>query len=235
MGQIRRVTLSKQVLEGIVDILRTGDYKVGDKIPTEKELSESLGVGRNSIREGMKALALGDVIESTPGKGTFLKKRVVDIMIRPDGILDVINNNSVSLRELMQVRMIFEVETAGLAAEMASENTRELQAFKKAWQDLNKALKERKDCTEQGHEYHRAIVNLGGNNLLKKLLNPIWEEMRIARKFDPVVEEERFEVERYYHDKIYHAIVDGKPEEARRLMREHLIDETGKKGFTKKK
>ncbi len=220
MAQIKRVPLNKQVMAGILEILRTGDYKEGDQIPTEKEFATSLGVGRNSIREAMKALTLADIIEAIPGKGTFLRIKAVEIMMRPDGILDVIH--SVSLKELMQVRKIFEVETAGLAAEMAATNQKGLEAFKAAWKKLNQTLKENNDCTEEGYEYHRAIVELSGNALLKKLLNPVWEELRLARKFAPIVGKEQFEVEREFHDKIFHAIVDQNPEEAKRIMREHL-------------
>lgn len=220
MMPIKRVSLNKQIMGGILDILRNGDYGVGDKLPTEKELATLLGVGRNSIREALKALALADIIESTPGKGTFLKIKAVDIMMRPDGLINVIN--SVTYKELMQVRIIFEVETAGLAAQMAGKNKKELEAFKEAWARLNQTLKERSDSSKTGFDFHIAIVNLSGNKLLKKLLNPIWEELKLARKFAPITKEESYEVERDFHDRIFHAIVNQNPEEAKRIMREHL-------------
>lgn len=220
MAHIKRVPMNKQVLEGILEILRYGDYSEGDKLPTEKELAQCLGVGRNSIRESLKSLALADIIESIPGKGTFLRIKAVDVMMRADGILNVIQ--SVSLMELMQVRQIFEVEATYLAAEAAGKNKRALEDFKGAWKRLEHSLRERHDCADEGFEFHNAIVTLSGNTLLKKIMHSIWEELRIARRYTPISEEERFENEIEYHQKVYNAIVDQKPEEAKRIMREHL-------------
>ncbi len=73
---IPAVTASKIYLE-IVDQLRemisAGNLKSGDKIPSERELSERLRVGRSSVREALRALELLGLIETRRGEGTFIK------------------------------------------------------------------------------------------------------------------------------------------------------------------
>lgn len=81
MKRIKRVSLSEQVIDEILNLLRSGDYKKGDKLPSETEISRLLGVGRNSVREATKSLELAGIIESTAGKGTFLTVKVAEVIM----------------------------------------------------------------------------------------------------------------------------------------------------------
>ena len=58
MKKLERENMTKKIYDAVIEILKQGNYKVGDKIPTELALCEQLGVSRNSIREVSKALTL---------------------------------------------------------------------------------------------------------------------------------------------------------------------------------
>lgn len=81
-------TQDRKVYEGILlqlhEIIQEQNLRPGDKLPSERELSEQLGAGRSSVREALRALELLGLIETRRGEGTFLKhyrhNRLIDIL-----------------------------------------------------------------------------------------------------------------------------------------------------------
>ncbi len=73
--KIRQQTVVGQVMEKIRDLIASGQYKSGDKIPTEQELAERFGIGRSSIREAIKVFNYIGVLESRTARGTFVCDR----------------------------------------------------------------------------------------------------------------------------------------------------------------
>ena len=69
---IARATLSETLSEKLVGHVVKGDWKEGDRIPSEREISGQLGIGRASLREDLKALELLGMVESRVGDGTFV-------------------------------------------------------------------------------------------------------------------------------------------------------------------
>lgn len=72
MVRFERVNATDLVVKTIRSRIRSGDLKVGDRLPKEIDMAEQLGVGRSSLREGMKILDAFGVIESRQGEGTFV-------------------------------------------------------------------------------------------------------------------------------------------------------------------
>ena len=72
MFQIRRERLAGQIAEKIIQMIRNGDLKPGDKLPSEPELMKKFSVGRSSIREAIGALSLIGLITVRPGQGTHV-------------------------------------------------------------------------------------------------------------------------------------------------------------------
>ena len=72
---IKQKTVVAQVMEQIRDLIASGQYNVGDKIPTEGELAEMFGLGRSSIREALKVFNYLGILESKAALGTFVSDR----------------------------------------------------------------------------------------------------------------------------------------------------------------
>ena len=70
--KIKNKSVVQTVVDSITKAIIAGDLKPGDKIPTEMELAESFGVGRNSIREAIKILVYYGVLEIRRAEGTFV-------------------------------------------------------------------------------------------------------------------------------------------------------------------
>ena len=72
-------SLSEQAADEILDIIVVKkQFKIGDKLPNETELSALLNVSRTTLREAIKMLVLQDIVEIKRGKGTFVKSDEVD-------------------------------------------------------------------------------------------------------------------------------------------------------------
>lgn len=224
MVKIERVNLSKQILSGLIEILKSGDYHVGDRIPTEKELSESMGVGRNSIREATKSLVLLGIIKAIPGKGTFLIKDPK--VLNEDGTDALFNLKGVTLKELVSARKIIEVGAAELAAENVKKHPELARLIDEAENRISKDhfiswSGHIMDDPNSGFDLHKAIVEVSGNSIIKKMMESIYDELQAARALYPVTREE-FSSEIDYHERIANAILSGDAIAAGRAMREHL-------------
>ncbi len=71
--KIIRKTVVDQVMERIRDLIFSGEYKVGDKLPNESVLAERFGIGRSSVREAVKILHYIGVLDSSTGRRTFVR------------------------------------------------------------------------------------------------------------------------------------------------------------------
>ena len=113
-------TLAEQVADGIMNLIQETPYKAGDKLPTEKELCESTGAGRNTVREALKILASRNVLEIRQGAGTFVfeKQGIPD---DPLGF-SMVNDHVKLTKDLLQVRIMLEPQIAALAAQCAKEH-----------------------------------------------------------------------------------------------------------------
>lgn len=109
LASTRRTGLVDQVIDQLRDTVTAGEWPVGTRIPIEPELADQLGVGRNTVREAVRALAHSGILEVRQGDGTYVRatSEVSGAIRRLRGV---------ELREVLQVRRTLEVEGAKLAA-----------------------------------------------------------------------------------------------------------------------
>ena len=169
----RRVTVVESIIEQLVALIRNGTLKAGDKLPSERELIEMLGVSRSSVREALQALAAMDLVEGRVGEGTFVKGLRKQVDLGPD-----ISTLSAALQKEMRVhlnqaRLILErgiVESAckGIDAAGAASLQRVLDAYLNADENLSS------DARWIAHDQiHIAIAEVTGNPLLVRLLQTL--------------------------------------------------------------
>ncbi len=75
MASMNKMSNSEYVVESIRASIQRGDLKIGSKLPNEEELAKQLGVGRSSLREGMRVLAAHGIVEIRQGDGTFISDK----------------------------------------------------------------------------------------------------------------------------------------------------------------
>lgn len=144
LSPVKRPRLSSEILARLQQGIRDGVLNVGDKLPSERELAESMGVSRNSVREAIRALEALGVIEVRHGDGTFIREPDVASLLGP--YFDVLHEKGTFLKEVLEFRRLLEPSLAHLAAERATDD--DLQDFRYLWGEGRPA---------RSAEAHRAV------------------------------------------------------------------------------
>ncbi|WP_046318420.1 FadR/GntR family transcriptional regulator [Mycobacterium sp. UM_Kg1] len=158
----RRTGLVDQVIGQIRASVASGEWPVDSRIPPEPELAEALGVGRNTVREAVRALAHSGILEVRQGDGTYVRatSEVSGALRRLCGS---------ELRDVLQVRRCLEVEGARLAA---AARTEEDVAELRTLLDRRDRLQEQgrdDDFVRADTDFHLAVVRCSHNPVLTEL------------------------------------------------------------------
>jgi GntR family transcriptional repressor for pyruvate dehydrogenase complex len=214
-----RTTLTADICRKMVTQLIRGTWGEGERIPAERELCQKLGVGRASLREALKALEIMGMIETRLGDGTYVCKRS-EFFSRPL-LWAIASSSEADARELIEARMLIEVELAGLAAEHAkAEDLNELTA------QLNRMVKAKADLEEfvqADVSFHLAIGRAASNSILMNALHLIrnllqqWVLTAVAVEGVPAKACTQ-------HKRVLVAIQAKDAAGARKEMRKHLVD-----------
>ncbi|MBB6121266.1 FCD domain-containing protein [Nocardiopsis algeriensis] len=167
LASTRRTGLVDQVISQLRAQIDSGEWGIGDRIPTESELSDQLEVGRNTVREAVRALAHAGLLEIRQGAGTFVRATS-----ELGGALRRRLERS-RMRENLEVRRALEVEAARLAAMRRTEEDmagidRAMGLREKAWRENDMAAFVEADFT-----LHRTVVHATHNPLLTDLYDDI--------------------------------------------------------------
>ncbi|MFI0453993.1 FadR/GntR family transcriptional regulator [Actinomadura sp. 6N118] len=170
----RRSSLVEQVIDQLRDEIATGVWVIGAKIPPEPVLSESLGVGRNTVREAVRALTHAGLLECRQGDGTYVRAT--------SELSGAVRRRleTAELIEILEVRRGLEVEAARLAA--ARRTGADIAA-------INDALARRAAQWEAGDHaafveadlaFHMAVVEATHNKVLTDLYRDFSAVLRVS-------------------------------------------------------
>lgn len=206
--------LYEQVVEQIKSMIAQGVYRKGDLLPSEKELIESTGVSRITVREALRQLSEAGVIETRRGKGSYVLIDGAELgNKKEDAGFSAYRKR---FREASHVRLMVEPEAARLAAFTASEAD---------IAEIGRCLKYKGGGEETG-EFHRAIIKSLKNPFLSELLDRLVDaeaNAPIAALVPPNRQKSvQLQLERQ-HEKIYKAIKSRNGECAYCYMREHTL------------
>ena len=214
-------TLAEQVADGIMNLIQETPYKAGDKLPTEKELCESTGAGRNTVREALKILASRNVLEIRQGAGTFVSEKQ-GIPDDPLGF-SMVNDHVKLTKDLLKVRIMLEPQIAALAAQCAKEH--EIKELEEILEEMEAAMKKREDYSELDTKFHTKIAQCTHNIVMENLLPVIGKGVAVFAKEVAQTEYDRTWIS---HRKIFCYIRDHKPFEAEMEMQYHLLYNTSR-------
>jgi len=216
---------SLQVAEQILEVIRSGVYRPGDRLPPERVIAEQMGVSRPSLREALSALQLAGIVESRAGDGTYVA-RVPGSSEETTSALSLLEK-SASPVELLEARRI--LETAIIRAAVEKLTPESLVQIQKALGKMRRAA-DRKDYdafSRANIAFHLAIVRACHNPLLERAITPLLTGMRqqLALEFRRrayAPNSPFFERAYQLHANIFAAITSGDPEAAARAMLQHF-------------
>ena len=165
--------ITEQLKRQILD----GKLKVGDKLPSTKEMSERFGVGRSTTREALSALKAMGLIEIRQGGGcTVIRSEPEPEIKLPE--LESLRLNRETLLELIEVRQSLEVSIASLAAEKRTEE--DAATLQRIVKEMELAVGNDLEGERTDIEFHLALVKATRNSMLSKVLDSIMTPMELA-------------------------------------------------------
>ena len=171
-----RENLSQQTAQRLYAmIVAEGRLRPGDKLPNEVELSAQLGVSRATLREAIRTLTAQGVLEVRRGRGTFVSPQVDEIEDFGFGALERVRGQ---LRDLFELRAIFEPRAAALACARATDQ--ELEDILARGRAVADCIRAGRDRTQADWEFHAAIVRATHNEFLTRLLPLIGQAVGTA-------------------------------------------------------
>ncbi len=211
----------EKIIDQIEEMISKGQLERGDKLPSERELTESLQVSRASLREAFSALKMIGLIERRHGQGTFLKENIADDFLKPLSILFLLQDDIE--KELTELRKIIEITGVEYAAQRATEE--HLDKLKNCVEKMENNRGDIEINHQADRQFHYILAQATDNKLVCNFLNSISRVMEfyfssITKKI--VAEEKENSKFINQHKKIYQAISDHDSQLAQKLMKEHL-------------
>lgn len=212
---VERRTLANAVIDRLVDYVRTSPLGPGDLLPAQLELARQLGVSRPVLREALQGLASLGMIEIRQGSGVYVRDPTV---LGSKSLID--DETHFGVLQVLEARMIVEVEMAGLAAQRATPD--DFTRMDDVLDRLKNAVAKNRKTSQITSDFHRALARSCKNSIL----------FRVALMLASENEEQGIRVEAGLpqisageyasHLRLRDSVASGDPELAREEMRRHL-------------
>ncbi|WP_201846471.1 FadR/GntR family transcriptional regulator [Streptomyces endocoffeicus] len=201
----------------LLGYLLSGELKPGQRIPSERQLAETLSTGRSTVREAIKSLSLLGLLEQRVGDGTYLSRSTSDLL--PQVIEWGLLLGEKSLEDLLEARHHLEVQLAGWAAERRTEQQLE------RLQDLARQMRDAGDDFDAyaaaDIAFHLQVAEASGNTVLTSVLTNIQSLLRAwASRVIRTAGETKTSLA--MHEPILKAVERRDAEAARQAMRAHM-------------
>jgi GntR family transcriptional repressor for pyruvate dehydrogenase complex len=215
---LARATLTQSIVDAIAELIMKGIWRPGDMIPSEKELAASFHVGRSTIREAIKSLAVLGVLEARPGGGSYIREPSSELLSGAFkwGLLLSERN----LNDLVEVRVLIEVEGAGRAARAATPTA--VQALFDTLEQMRPAPEDERRFMALDNQFHTQIAEMAGNRIFASIASTIQVIVRLWYPATYYVPETK-SVTYAEHLAIAEAIRRGDEAQARAAMQTHLL------------
>ena len=154
----------EDVIEQIKEMIIEGNFKLGDMLPTERELAQAFGISRGTLREAFRILERENLIEVKPGGGRYLS-RSIESMEDQTRIFD--NIERATIIELLEAREIFETGIVELACQRATDE--DIEEIVTAFERWGKLTNE-EDHTRPDQAFHLSIAKATHNVVLVNMI-----------------------------------------------------------------
>ncbi|MGD9714859.1 MAG: FadR/GntR family transcriptional regulator [Thermomicrobiales bacterium] len=213
---IRREPVATQVARRLVEVILSGQIEPGTRMPSERQLAESFGVGRSAMREALKALSLIGLVEVRQGDGTYLRR--ADSALLPEVIEWGLLLGEPRTMDLVEARQEIEIVLAGLAAQRRSDD--QIARLKIAL-DRMKHAQTPDDFVEHDIMFHMTLAEAAGNSALRDIHSSIQALLRawILRALGGV---SAIQLSHAEHIPIVEAVEAGDSGNARAAMQTHM-------------
>jgi GntR family transcriptional regulator, transcriptional repressor for pyruvate dehydrogenase complex len=212
------MAVTDEAITKIKEMIVSGEMQPGSRLPPEKELSERLGLSRNSLREAVKALELIKILDVRQGDGTYVTS------LQPHLLLDAMSfvvdlHQDRSVIEIFEVRRVLEPHAAGIAAlHITDEQVAELRQKLESVDESTPV----EELVAHDIEFHRFITQAAGNAYMTSLLDGLSSSTVRARVWRGLTQERSVTRTLDEHRAIVDALASHDPEVARSWVTVHI-------------
>ena len=202
----------------IRDLINLKNLEPGDKLPSERMLSDKFEVSRSNVRDAIQRLEFYGLLKSIPQSGTFVANIGV---IALNGMIDgIISLENPDFKSLVETRILFELKTARLAALRRTDN--DLILIKAALEAYEVKVLNGEEAIQEDLLFHLAIAKSCGNGTLNTLMLMITPEIIINFEKHHVCDKKMSILSIQEHTKIFEAIRDQDPTRAKAMVKVHF-------------
>jgi GntR family transcriptional repressor for pyruvate dehydrogenase complex len=217
---IKQKRVSKEVAEQLKDSIFQGQFKTGDRLPSERELSQQFQVSRITVREALRSLEDSGLITKLKGAtgGAFVTELTYKYLSK--SLFDLFLSDKISICELTQVRLLIEPEIARLAS---------MRVTKEYTERLHKALEVEElpqtPAFKEGEArtvIHCIVAEMCGNRLFEAISRSLIKlALKVIQGVGPDYQH-KFPIR--MHRSVVEAILSGDPSKAALVMKKHITE-----------
>ena len=212
--------IHKQIIARLRELINFKNFEPGDKLPSERMLSEKFNVTRSNLREALQTLESYGLVKSIPQSGTF----VADIGITAlNGMIDDILRLPIpSFKDLVEARIFLELKGVKLAALRRTED--DLINMENALADYSEKVVRGEDAMQEDLLFHLAIAKASGNPTLNTFMLKITPEIINNFEKHHVCDKDTAFKGIEEHKDIVDAIRNQDPDQAKAALKKHFKD-----------
>jgi GntR family transcriptional repressor for pyruvate dehydrogenase complex len=210
--------LQNTIISKIRDLINFKNLEPGDKLPSERMLSEKFGVTRSNVREAIQKLEFYGLLESKPQSGTFIAN--IGVIAMNGMIEDILRLEDPDFKSLVETRILLELKTVRLAAIRRSDD--DLEKIKDALDAYTQKVLDGEDAVQEDLLFHLAIANASGNSTMNTFMLIITPEIITNFEKYHVCDKGLAQRGIKEHEEIFDAIKRQKPQLAKAKMKEHF-------------
>ncbi len=219
---VKKTRVYEAIVAQLTSLILEGEIKPGDKLPSERELCEQFGVGRNSVREATRSLESAKLVETRQGEGTF-------VTAQPESMVPMISEKMSSdtedgVHHLFEARMVLEPQITTLAAERITNE--EVEKLKSTLRHQRDEIEGGGLGLEEDTKFHLGLAQAAKNKFLHHLLSTLLNslsEIRERSLRDKSVRFRSWEA----HEEILEAVLTSDRNRASAGMISHLVEAEG--------
>ena len=219
---VKKTRVYEAIVEQLTSLILEGEIMPGDKLPSERELCEQFGVGRNSVREATRSLESAKLVETRQGEGTFVTANPISMipMISDQMSSDTENG----IHYLFEARMVLEPQITALAAERVT--AAEMKGLQNILRHQHDEIESGGLGLQQDTQFHLGLAEAAKNKFLHPLLSSLLNslsEIRERSLRDKSVRLRSWEA----HQQILDALLTKDRNKAIAAMISHLVEIEG--------
>ncbi len=210
--------IQKKIISQIRDLINHKNLEPGDKLPSERSLSEKFEVSRGNIREAIQKLEFYGLLQSIPQSGTFVAN--IGVIAMNGMIEDILRLDDPDFKSLVETRILLELKTARLAALRRTDD--DLKLIKEALDAYADKVIKGEDAVQEDLLFHLAIAKASGNSTMNTFMLIITPGIITNFEKYHVCDSNQAFLGIQEHTDIYEAIKTQNPKLAKAKMKAHF-------------